>query len=113
MSIGDWAGILGTVSGWGIAFCQWDDAKKKGSQMVAFLHRLKADDLPKAAMDQVNDMLAESIPKIKISHRLISKLATVVEQASADLSDKIPAPAGFLFPVLRPQRPFRDHQDQL
>jgi hypothetical protein len=62
MSIGDWAGILGTVSGWGIAFCQWDDAKKKGSQMVAFLHRLKADDLPKAAMDRVNDMLARINP---------------------------------------------------
>jgi hypothetical protein len=62
LSVGDWAGIIGTVSGWGIAFWQWHDAKKKGSQLVSFLHGLKGANLPNEAIVQVNDMLARLDP---------------------------------------------------
>jgi hypothetical protein len=62
MSMGDWVGIIGTLSGWGIAFWQWHDAKKKGGQLVTFLHGLKAAALPQAAIIQINDMLARLDP---------------------------------------------------
>jgi hypothetical protein len=62
MSVGDWFGVIGTVSGWGIAFWQWRTAKAQGSLVTIFLYDLKSADLPSKALEQVNDMLARLDP---------------------------------------------------
>jgi hypothetical protein len=48
-----------------IAFWQWHDAKIKGDRLVAFLHGLKACELPDKAIEQINDMLARLDPPKK------------------------------------------------
>jgi hypothetical protein len=55
-------GLIGTLSGWGIAYWQWRGAKIKGDNLVAFLHGLKGAELPPRAVEQVNDMLARLDP---------------------------------------------------
>ena len=65
MDTGSWIGLAGIVIGCGIAFWQWHDAKIKGDRLVAFLHGLKACELPAKAVAQVNDMLARLDPPKK------------------------------------------------
>lgn len=55
---GLWVGIGGVIIGVLTAFLQWHDSARKGSNLVAFLHGLKACELPPKAETQVNDMLA-------------------------------------------------------
>jgi hypothetical protein len=62
----DWLGIGGFiigVIGLVVACWQWHESKKQGSNLVAFLHGLKACDLPPKAVEQVNDMLARLDPQ--------------------------------------------------
>ncbi len=47
MTIGNWIGVIGTLSGWGIAFYQWYDV----------LHGLKAADLPPKVAERIDRML--------------------------------------------------------
>jgi hypothetical protein len=58
MDTGSWIGVAGIAIGSIIAFWQWHDARAKGSQLVTFLHGLKAAPLPPEAVIQINDMLA-------------------------------------------------------
>jgi hypothetical protein len=62
MDTGSWIGVAGIVIGSAIAFWQWHDAKKKGSQLTTFLHGLKAADLSPQIVVQINDMLARLEP---------------------------------------------------
>ncbi len=64
MNSGSWIGVAGIVIGIGVAFWQWYSAKKKGDQLVAFLHGLKGAkrDLPPAVVEQIDDMLARLNP---------------------------------------------------
>ena len=65
MDKGSWIGIAGIVIGALIAFWQWHGAKKQGSNLVAFLHGLKASNLPTRAIEQINDQLARLDPPKK------------------------------------------------
>jgi H+/gluconate symporter-like permease len=65
MDAGSWIGIAGIAIGCIIAFWQWHDAKVKGSLLVAFLHGLKASNLPDEAVEQINDMLSRLDPPKK------------------------------------------------
>jgi hypothetical protein len=62
MDVEGWIGIAIGLAGVAIANWQWRDAKIKGDNLVAFLHGLKACELPEKAIEQVNDMLARLDP---------------------------------------------------
>jgi hypothetical protein len=57
MTIGDWIGVIGTLSGWGIAFYQWYDGRKKKYVLVDFLRGLKAAELPPKVVERIDRML--------------------------------------------------------
>ena len=56
------AGIGVGIVSLGFAYWTWSDAKKKGDQLVTFLHGLKSCDIPPKALEQINDMLARLDP---------------------------------------------------
>jgi hypothetical protein len=69
MDRSDWIGVAGIVIGCLIALVQWREgkareskARKRGDELVAFLHGLKGETLTKPTIDQVNDMLARLDP---------------------------------------------------
>lgn len=62
MDTGSWIGLFGIIIGSLIAFWQWHDARKNGSNLVAFLHGLKSAQLPQSVVEQINDMLAHLDP---------------------------------------------------
>jgi hypothetical protein len=57
MTIGIWIGVIGTLSGWGIAFYQWYDGRKKKDALVDFLHGLKTAELPPKVVERIDRML--------------------------------------------------------
>jgi hypothetical protein len=57
MTIGDWIGVIGTLLGWGIAFYQWYDGRKKRNALVHFLLGLKEAELPPKAVERIDRML--------------------------------------------------------